>query len=131
MVLTPPKLSDGATVWAAFSGGLDSTVLLHRLKHGLASQPGVLLKALHVNHQLQALASRWAEHCRALCEQVGVPIYVMDVKVDANHPGGPEAAARAARYAAFVSVMKPGDCLATAHHQDDQAETVLLRLMRG
>lgn len=126
LALAPPKLAEGATVWAAFSGGLDSTVLLHRLKHA-----GLPLKALHVNHQLQAQSGRWAEHCRALCAQIGVPIYVMDVKVDAKDPGGPEAAARAARYAAFLSVMKPGDCLATAHHQDDQAETVMLRLMRG
>jgi tRNA(Ile)-lysidine synthase len=124
--LQPPKLPAGATVWAAFSGGLDSTVLLHLLK-----QSGLPVKALHVNHNLQQIASRWAEHCRALCAQLGVQIYVMDVKVDARDPGGPEAAARAARYAAFASIMKPGDCLATAHHQDDQAETVLLRLLRG
>lgn len=121
-----PPLPDGATVWAAFSGGLDSTVLLHALK-----QAGLPVKALHVNHNLQQAAGRWVEHCRSLCGQLGVPIYVMDVKVDARDPGGPEAAARAARYAAFRSLMKPGDCLATAHHQDDQAETVLLRLLRG
>jgi len=124
--LSPPRLPAGATVWAAFSGGLDSTVLLHRLK-----QSGLPVKALHVNHQLQTLAERWAEHCRALCAQLGVAIYVMDVKVDARDPDGPEAAARKARYAAFATVMKEGDCLATAHHQDDQAETVLLRLLRG
>lgn len=121
-----PTLPDGATVWAAFSGGLDSTVLLHLLK-----QTGLPVKALHVNHNLQQVASRWVEHCRALCAQLGVQIYVMDVKVDARDPDGPEAAARAARYAAFRTLMKPGDCLATAHHQDDQAETVLLRLLRG
>jgi tRNA(Ile)-lysidine synthase len=119
-------LPRGATVWAAFSGGLDSTVLLHLLK-----QAGLPVKALHVNHNLQAAARGWVDHCRALSAQVGVPIYVLDVKVDANDPDGPEAAARKARHAAFTSVMKPGDCLATAHHQDDQAETVLLRLLRG
>lgn len=124
--LRPPNLAAGATVWAAFSGGLDSTVLLHLLK-----QSGLPVKALHVNHNLQQIAGRWAEHCRALCAQLGVQVYVMDVKVDPRDPGGPEAAARAARYTAFASVMKDGDCLATAHHQDDQAETVLLRLLRG
>jgi tRNA(Ile)-lysidine synthase len=124
--LEPPRLPPGATVWAAFSGGLDSTVLLHRLR-----QAGLPVKALHVNHHLQSLGARWAEHCRGLCAQLGVPVYVMDVKVDPDDPAGPEAAARAARYAAFASLMKPGDCLATAHHQDDQAETVLLRLLRG
>lgn len=121
-----PTLPGGATVWAGFSGGLDSTVLLHWLK-----QAGLPVRALHVNHNLQQVASRWVEHCRGLCAQLGVPIYVMDVKVDPRDPDGPEAAARKARYAAFHGVMKPGDCLATAHHQDDQAETVLLRLLRG
>jgi tRNA(Ile)-lysidine synthase len=124
--LQAPQLPAGATVWAAFSGGLDSTVLLHLLR-----QSGLPVKALHVNHHLQAVADRWAEHCRALCAQLGVQVYVMDVKVDARDPEGPEGAARKARYAAFASVMKAGDCLATAHHQDDQAETVLLRLLRG
>jgi len=121
-----PTLPPGATVWAAFSGGLDSTVLLHLLRHS-----GLPVKALHVNHHLQPAANRWVEHCRTMCAQLDVPIYVLDVKVDPNDAGGPEAAARAARYEAFLSVMRPGDCLATAHHQDDQAETVLLRLLRG
>jgi tRNA(Ile)-lysidine synthase len=120
------KLAPGATVWAAFSGGLDSTVLLHRLK-----AQGLPLKALHVNHQLQAAAGRWVEHCRGACAQLGVAFYAFEVKIDPRDPEGPEAAARAARHAAFRSVMKPGDVLATAHHQDDQAETVLLRMMRG
>ncbi|HUR39865.1 MAG TPA: tRNA lysidine(34) synthetase TilS [Verrucomicrobiae bacterium] len=124
--LTPPALPAGATLWAAFSGGLDSTVLLHLLR-----DKRLPVKALHVNHNLQQVAARWTEHCRALCAQLRVPIYVMDVKVDPRDPDGPEAAARRARYEAFASVMRPGDCLATAHHQDDQAETVLLRLLRG
>jgi len=121
-----PSLPPGATVWAAFSGGLDSTVLLHRLRDS-----GLPVRALHVNHHLQPAAGRWVEHCKEFCAQLGVPIYVLDVKVDPNDPEGPEAAARRARYESFASLMKPGDCLATAHHQDDQAETVLLRLLRG
>ncbi|MGH8441942.1 MAG: tRNA lysidine(34) synthetase TilS [Nevskiaceae bacterium] len=121
-----PSLPPGSTVWAAFSGGLDSTVLLHRLRHG-----GLPVKALHVNHHLQPAANRWVEHCRTVCTQLDVPIYILDVKVDPNDAEGPEAAARRVRYDAFQSVMRPGDCLVTAHHQDDQAETVLLRLLRG
>jgi tRNA(Ile)-lysidine synthase len=124
--LTPPSLPPGATVWAAFSGGLDSTVLLHRLR-----ESGLPVRALHVNHHLQPAANRWVEHCKEFCAQLGVPIYVLDVKIDPNDPEGPEGAARLARYESFASLMKPGDCLATAHHQDDQAETVLLRLLRG
>jgi len=121
-----PELAADATLWVAFSGGLDSTVLLHLLR-----QSGRPLKALHINHHLQASANTWVEHCRALCAQSGVPMYVMDVKVDPQDPAGPEAAAREARYAAIRSLMRPGDVLATAHHLDDQAETVLLRLLRG
>ncbi|MGH8481553.1 MAG: tRNA lysidine(34) synthetase TilS, partial [Nevskiaceae bacterium] len=121
-----PSLPPGATVWVAFSGGLDSTVLLHRLwKEGLP------VRALHVNHHLQMAANRWVEHCKEFCARLGVPIYVLDVKIDPNDPEGPEGAARRARYESFLSLMKPGDCLATAHHQDDQAETVMLRLLRG
>ena len=125
-ILPTPSLPPGATVWVAFSGGLDSTVLLHRLRN-----EGLPVRALHVNHHLQPAANRWVEHCKESCAQLGVPIYVLDVKIDPNDPEGPESAARRARYESFASLMKPGDCLATAHHQDDQAETVLLRLLRG
>ena len=121
-----PSLPPGATVWVAFSGGLDSTVLLHRLRDA-----GLPVRALHVNHHLQAVANRWVDHCKEFCARLGVPIYVLDVRIDPNDPEGPEAAARRARYESFATLMKPGDCLATAHHQDDQAETVLLRLLRG
>lgn len=121
-----PRPAAGATVWVAYSGGLDSTVLLHCLHAS-----GLPIKAVHVNHHLQSFSGRWADHCREFCAVLGVPAYVMDVRIDSGDPLGPEAAARRERYAAFSSLMKPGDWLATAHHQDDQAETVVLRLLRG
>lgn len=127
LVLGPlPRLAPGATVWTGYSGGLDSTVLLHRL-----SAAGLPVKAVHVNHHLQAFAGRWAEHCREFCAQRNIPIYVVDVRIDPSDPAGLEGAARRERYGAFRTLMKDSDWLATAHHQDDQAETVLLRLMRG
>jgi len=126
--LTPaPPLRSGARVWLAYSGGCDSSALLHRL-HALG-MPG--LRAVHVHHGLQAAADAWASHCRAFCRQLGIPLKRLRVSVARDHPAGPEAAAREARYAALRSLMRPGDCLVTAHHQDDQAETLLLRLLRG
>lgn len=121
----PPSLS-GRGLLLAFSGGLDSSVLLHRL---LDLAP-LRLRAVHVHHGLQACADDWARHCQACCDAVGVPIRILRVRVDENG-GGPEADARKARYAALRACLGEGEALVTAHHQDDQAETVLLRLMRG
>ena len=122
-----PVLRKGARVWVAYSGGLDSTVLLHRL-HAAGVRH---LRALHVHHGLQRSADDWARHCRAQCRALGVPLGVLRVAIDADDPAGPEAAARQARYTALRSRMRAGDLLVTAHHRGDQAETVLLRLLRG
>nr|WP_240954442.1 tRNA lysidine(34) synthetase TilS [Solimonas marina] len=125
--MTLPDAARRARVWVAFSGGLDSTLLLHLLREAGVGE----LRAVHVHHGLQAAADRWAREARRVCRDLGVPLTVRRVTVDADHDGGPEAAARAARYAVFEALLKPGDWLATAHHQDDQAETVLLRALRG
>ncbi|MEW6648345.1 MAG: tRNA lysidine(34) synthetase TilS [Pseudomonadota bacterium] len=109
----------------AYSGGLDSHVLLHAL-----SRLGVTLAAVHVHHGLSRNADLWAEHCRTQCAALQVPCTV--VRVQVRHGGsGVEAAARDARYAALVQALGAGEMLLTAHHQDDQAETLLLMLMRG
>ncbi|MGH8461783.1 MAG: tRNA lysidine(34) synthetase TilS [Stenotrophobium sp.] len=122
-----PRVAAQAQVWVAYSGGLDSTVLLH----ALASQRVPGLRAVHIHHGLQELADDWVRHCRAQCATLGVELEVLRVRVEDTHAAGPEAAAREARYTALRGVMHAGDLLATAHHQDDQAETVLLRLLRG
>jgi tRNA(Ile)-lysidine synthase len=109
-----------------YSGGVDSTVLLHALKTG-----GFDVRALHVDHGLQPESSAWAEHCRAFCAELRVPITVLRVQVDQIAALGPEGAARAARHAAFAAELRDGETLALAHHRDDQAETVLLRLLHG
>ena len=119
--------------WVAFSGGLDSTVLLHAMA-ALARQGGscpMTVRAVHVHHGLQTGAEAWAEHCQAVCEHLDVPLTLC--RVDARPPAGesPEAAAREARYQALAGVLAPGDVLLTAQHADDQAETVLLQLLRG
>lgn len=116
----------GARLWVAYSGGLDSSVLLHLLTK--KKWPG--LHAVHVHHGLQAAADAWARHCQAQCEQWRVPLRVLRVTVE-DQGSGLEAAARRVRYQAIRELMKDGDVLITAHHREDQAETLLLRLLRG
>lgn len=118
----------GQSLTAAFSGGLDSTVLLHLLAHS-APALGLQLKAAHVNHRLQAEADAWAAHCQQVAAALGVPLSVLEVNVDRASGKGIEAAARAARHAALRGLG--GDALVLAHHRGDQAETLLHRLVRG
>ncbi len=120
-------LPGSGRVVAAFSGGLDSTVLLHALAQGRVKKN---LAAVHVHHGLQAGADEWARHCERICAALGVELRVSRVHVQ-DSGQGVEAAAREVRYAALHGAMQAGDVLATAHHRDDQAETVLLRLLRG
>ncbi len=112
-----------------FSGGLDSTVLLHVLA-GLREELGFVLGATHVSHGLVAGSGAWGGHCRAVCAGLGVAFEETAVTVDRRHPGGLEAAAREARRQAL---SLPGDetLLVLAQHRNDQAETVLFRLLRG
>ena len=110
----------------ALSGGLDSTVLLHALAK-LERRPE--LCALHIHHGLQAEADQWQRHCAALCGELGVAFASRNVSVTTG--SGPESAARDARYQAFSEFLGQGDVLLQAHHQDDQVETVFLRLLRG
>jgi len=120
----------GATTWqVAFSGGLDSTVLLYLLAD-LASRHALPpIKAIHVHHGLQPVADTWPEHCQSVCDALGIPLTVLRVQVD---PGASlEQAARRARYGAFETCLEVGDILMTAQHRDDQAETLLFRLLRG
>ena len=114
----------------AFSGGLDSTVLLHALAMS-AEQHSVPLLAIHVDHGLQDDSERWAEQCRSAVAAMGVDFESQRVAVDDVAGKGQEAAARDARYAALAAMMTPGDWLLSAHHEDDQAETLLLNLLRG
>lgn len=113
-----------------FSGGLDSSVLLHRL----AADAGLRargLRALHVDHGLHADAASWAAHCRATCDAIGIALDILRVRVDTQAGLGLEGAARAARHAAFAGALGTGEILTLAHHRDDQAETFLLRALRA
>jgi tRNA(Ile)-lysidine synthase len=124
--LTLPDLQ-GRRLAVGLSGGMDSVVLLHRLR-ALAPQLGFQLGALHVHHGLSPNADAWASFCRELCKAWRIPLAVRKVRV-ARRGVGLEAGARAARRAALA--REPADAIALAHHLDDQAETVLLNLLRG
>ena len=120
------NLAGDERVLVGFSGGLDSTVLLHAL-HRVTER----LAAVHVDHQLQAESSNWAQHCRRVAESIGIDCAVLAVDAAAQPGDSPEAAARAARYKAWADFVAPDQLLVTAHHADDQLETLLLRLLRG
>jgi len=113
-----------------FSGGLDSSVLLHRLRHDPALRTRQV-SAVHVHHGLHPDADRWQRHCQEICAAWQVPLRCHQVKVQQNGGDGLEAAAREARYAAFAEALPTDGILVLAQHQDDQAETVLLRALRG
>jgi tRNA(Ile)-lysidine synthase len=112
----------------ALSGGLDSTVLLHAIA---ALLPGSSLRAIHVDHGLQPESVSWADACRLLCEKAGIPIEIVSLSLAPAAGASVEAAAREARYAALAERLRTNERLLTAHHRDDQLETVLIQLLRG
>ena len=118
----------GATVAVGLSGGVDSTVLLQVLR-ALAPRHGYALRAVHVHHGISPNADSWARFCSRMCRDWGVPLEIRRVKVGSSRGKGLEAAARQARRAALEALS--AGTVAFAHHLDDQAETVLLSLLRG
>lgn len=113
-----------------FSGGADSTALLHALG-GLREALGIPVSAVHVNHGIHLQADLWQTHCIGFCRQLGIELVCLDITLDKRSGKGLEAEARHLRYEAISAMLSPADCLLTAHHADDQAETLLLNLMRG
>lgn len=116
--------------WVGFSGGLDSTVLLH----ALVQQESALvarLRALHVNHHLYFKSDDWQRHCEQLCAALQVPLECRSVRINPAKGQSLEAIAREQRYQVFRTLIGEGDLLLLAHHQDDQLETFLLQALRG
>lgn len=124
------SLLSSRRILAAFSGGLDSTVLLHQLVLWRERHPDVTLRAIHIHHGLSPHADSWVRHCETVCERWQVPLVVERVTL-ADNGLGIEAHAREARYRAFAQTLLHGEVLATAQHLDDQCETFLLALKRG
>lgn len=118
--------------WIAYSGGLDSHVLLHLCSRLLAQEPDMPeFRALHVHHGLAAAADAWLDHCEQTCRALSLPFSWLRVDAQARPGESPEEAARRARYQAIRGHLGPGDIVLTAQHADDQAETLLLQLVRG
>jgi tRNA(Ile)-lysidine synthase len=123
-----PLVPEGSSILLGLSGGMDSVVLLHLLVL-LAPRHSWKLSALHVHHGISPHAGKWAEFCVRLCEQYAVPMQVERVDISPLRDMGTEAAARKLRHE--VLMRQPTDFVALAHHQGDQAETLLLQLLRG
>lgn len=113
-----------------FSGGADSTALLHAL-NAIEEQLEIPVSAVHINHGLHEHADLWQEQCEDFCRQNNIDLICLGINPDRNSGKGLEAEARHLRYEAISTLVRPGTCLLTAHHADDQAETLLLNLMRG
>jgi tRNA(Ile)-lysidine synthase len=125
---TPPRLC------LALSGGLDSTVLLTvltQVRREQARWGDVALRAVHVDHGLHPDSSRWARHCASLAALHQVPFESVELALQPGRGESVEAAARSARYEALAARLTPGEVLITAHHADDQLETILLQWLRG
>jgi tRNA(Ile)-lysidine synthase len=125
------RLPRAGRFWIALSGGLDSRVLLELCARLKASNPDYHFHAIHVNHQLQSDAAQWAQFCTLTCAELGFDCVVETVNAQPVKGKSPEQAARDARRAVFNQLISDNDVLLTAHHLNDQAETVLLRLFRG
>lgn len=116
--------------WIAYSGGLDSHVLLHILG-AIRSQISQQLTAVHINHGLHPDAKSWQRHCEAVCHDYRIKYITFDITLPSTFDCGIEALAREHRYGVFSDLLDDHDLLLTAHHMNDQAETILLQMLRG
>lgn len=115
----------------AYSGGVDSHVLLHLLITHRQALAGRRLEAVYVNHGLHLAATHWEQHCKVICQQMDITFTAIPVDASSDSRESPEAVARRVRYQALAKLLGHRDAVLTAHHRDDQAETLLLQLLRG
>lgn len=125
------RFPDASRYWVAFSGGVDSHALLHASTVLRDKQALPEVVAAHINHGLHPEADDWERHCAQVCQALCIPFTAIPVQAHPRTGESPEAVARQARYQALWVVIAEGDMLLTAHHRDDQAETLLLQLVRG
>ena len=124
------RIPGNDSCWIAYSGGVDSTVLLHYLQIN-RDKLGRDIKAVHVNHKISKYSDEWAEHCRQTCKAFRVPFELLNIDAAGTEGYGPEAYARKLRYEAMHRLLSADEIILTAHHRDDLAETFFLQLLRG
>lgn len=125
------SIDDLKQVIIAYSGGVDSHVLLHVCAQLNSTFPKLIFKAVHINHGLQTEAQQWQQHCKLTSDNLDIEINCISVDVVNRKQDGPEQAARKARYGAIRELVTKHSVVLTAQHQDDQAETLMLQLLRG
>ena len=125
------SLCEPAPLLLGYSGGVDSHLLLCLLNRFVREHTGFTLQAVHVHHGLNPKADSWARHCEATCAELGVPLLLERLSIHRAPRQSLEAVARDLRYQAMAAHLVSGGYLVTAHHQDDQLETLLLALKRG
>jgi tRNA(Ile)-lysidine synthase len=124
------SLSTKKKLLVAYSGGLDSHVLLHALAK-ISLSKDLQLRAIYIDHGLQSVAKQWSQHCLNICNNLGIECEIVSLNLIIPKGKSLEAVAREARYQVFAQRLEEDEVLVTAHHQDDQAETLLIQLFRG
>lgn len=119
------------SVLLGYSGGRDSHVLLHALAKLNPMKPDLSIRAIHINHGLLPHAEQWAQHCQTVCDNLSIPLTIRSLGLTPIVGESVENLARQARYSVFSECLAADEVLLTAHHLEDQAETVLLQLLRG
>lgn len=125
------SLTSSKKFLVAYSGGLDSHVLLHLLAQVTILSQNFQIRAVYIDHGLQSVAKKWPKHCLSICKNLFIDCEVVSLALTIPQGKSLEAVAREARYDAFSQVLQADEVLLTAHHQDDQAETLLIQLFRG
>ena len=115
----------------AYSGGLDSHVLLHAMSELKKNNPIIKIQAVHINHQINSKANDWELHCKKICAELNIPIAIQKVNLNLKPGDSLEENARNARYTALQKYVDKDSVLLTAHNANDQAETFLLQALRG
>ena len=116
-------------IYVAFSGGPDSSAMIHLISK-MKTDMKIAPQAIHINHNLSDKSADWESHCKNICLDLNIDLITESVQIT-SEGGGIESAARQLRYKIFKSILKEGEQIILAHHGDDVAETILMRMLRG